>query len=80
MNEILTATEAAEFLKKHPDTIRHWLETGKLKARKLAAGKNGIWVILRSDLLELAVSADLNKRRRIKKTPASPVLQTSLPM
>lgn len=82
MNEILTATEAATFLKKHPDTIRRWIEGKKLPARKLSAGKNGIYAILRNDLLELAVSETFEKRSRskVRKPVAEPSQQVHLPL
>ncbi len=67
VNEILTVTEAAKFLKKHPETIRRWIEVKRLTAKKLSAGKNGIYAILRNDLLELAVKETMeNKSREVK--------------
>ncbi len=68
MNEILTVKEAATFLRKHPGTIRRWIEEKQLRARKLSAGKNGIWAILRNDLLELAVTDSIERKARMKKT------------
>lgn len=67
MKEILTVAEAANFLKKHPDTIRRWIKTKKLAARKISAGKNGIFVILRNDLLEVVISNEIQAERRAKK-------------
>ena len=67
VKDILTVSEAAGFLKKHPDTIRRWIKTKKLVARKISAGKNGIFVILRSDLLEVVISNEIKAVRRAKK-------------
>lgn len=64
MNDIVTVEEAATFLHKHPDTIRRWIETKKLKARHLSAGGHGIYAILRSDLLELIVSGTLEAKEK----------------
>ena len=64
MNDIVTVEEAAQFLHKHPDTIRRWIESKKLKARHLSAGGHGIYAILRSDLLELVVSGSLAAREK----------------
>lgn len=52
MEEVITVKEAAEHLNKHPGTVRRWIREGKLPARKLA-GKYGVYLISRSDLLEL---------------------------
>lgn len=67
MKDILTVVEAALFLKKHPETIRRWIKAKKLEARKIAAGKNGIFVILRTDLLEVIVSDEMRRKKRAKK-------------
>lgn len=64
MNDIITVEEAARFLRKHPDTVRRWIETGKLKARHLSAGGHGIYAILRSDLLEVAISGSLEAKEK----------------
>lgn len=78
MNDIITVDEAAEFLHKHPDTIRRWIETNKLKARHLSAGGHGIYAILRSDLLELVVSGALEaKEKAHMKVPST---QKALPL
>ncbi len=83
MNDIVTVEEAATFLHKHPGTIRRWIETGKLKARHLAAGGHGIYAILRSDLLEFMVARDIEEKEKVKHTPvtkAPPNPQTQLPL
>lgn len=79
MNDIVTVEEAARFLHKHASTIRHWIETSKLKARHLPAGGKGIYAILRSDLLELVVSGSLEAKdkHRPGKMPTS---QRQLPL
>ena len=83
MNDIVTVEEAATFLHKHPGTIRRWIEGGKLKARHLAAGGHGIYAILRSDLLEFIVAAEIEDKEKIKHAPvpkAPPNPQTQLPL
>lgn len=82
MKEIVTVKEAAAFLHKHPDTIRRWIEEKTLHARKLSAGKNGIYAITRSDLLELAVSNTLerNAQQKRKRSHPSPSAQVHLPI
>jgi excisionase family DNA binding protein len=76
MNEILTVQEAASFLKKHPGTIRRWIISKKLKARKIPAGGTGVFVILKTDLLEFSIAkmvrAERKEKREAKKvTPPS---------
>lgn len=80
MNDIVTVEEAATFLHKHPDTIRRWIENKTLKARHLSAGGHGIYAILRSDLLELAVSDSINAKEKVKKAPVVPDAQRALPL
>ena len=82
MNDIVTVEEAAQFLHKHPDTIRRWIEQKFLKARHLSAGGHGIYAILRSDLLELVVSESLETQERVKKKISSPKAsgQRTLPL
>jgi excisionase family DNA binding protein len=79
MNDIVTVEEAAQFLHKHPDTIRRWIESKKLKARHLSAGGHGIYAILRSDLLELVVSGSLAAREKAHH-PKVPGTQKALPL
>jgi len=73
VKDIVTVQEAARFLRKHPDTIRRFIEQKKLRARHLSAGGHGIYAILRSDLLEFAVSDELRRKERITRTPKKPV-------
>jgi len=81
VNEILTVKEVAKFLQKHPDTIRRWIEKNILTARKLAVGKNGIYAILRNDMLELMVSAAITqKAKQLKKQQEVPQAQVKLPI
>ena len=75
MKEIVTVKEAAAFLQKHPATIRHWIESKILRARKLSAGKNGIYAIARNDLLELMVAGTIE--RKLKEKKKSPVARTA---
>jgi excisionase family DNA binding protein len=67
MKDIITVSEAAKFLKKHPDTIRRYIEQKKLKARKISAGKSGVYVLLRNDLLEFIIADDIRKKSIIQK-------------
>lgn len=55
MNDILTVQEAAQFLHKYPGTIRRWITSKKLKARRIPAGGTGVFVILKTDLLEFSI-------------------------
>lgn len=83
MNEIVTVEEAAKFLHKHPGTIRRWIVAGMLKARHLAAGGHGIYVILRSDLLEFMVAETIEEKEKAKHAPHPKEphsLQTPLPL
>ncbi len=81
MNEIVTVKEAAAFLQKHPATIRHWIETKILHARKLSAGRNGIYAIARNDLLELMVSGTIEQKlKEKKKTRRAKTLQVQMPI
>lgn len=79
VQDIVTVEEAAQFLRRHPDTIRRWIETKKLKARHLSAGGHGIYAILRSDLLELIVSGTLEAQEKHHHPKVSSV-QKALPM
>lgn len=56
----MTVKEAAKYLKKHPATVRRLIRSRKLKAQKLA-GKYGIYLIARSDLLEFMMSKVLQE-------------------
>ncbi len=60
MKDYLTVKEAAKYLKKHPATVRRLIRSRKLKAQKLA-GKYGIYLIARSDLLEFMMSKVLQE-------------------
>lgn len=83
MNEILTVAEAAEFLKKHPGTIRRWIIAKKLKARRIPAGGTGVFVILKNDLLEFSIAKMVRAARKVKKevkVEAPPSGQETLPI
>lgn len=54
LRDFLTVKEASEVLDKHPATIRRWVKEKKLPARKLA-GKYGLYLIGRDDVLELMI-------------------------
>jgi excisionase family DNA binding protein len=55
VKDYLTVKEAAKYLKRHPATVRSLIKKRKLKAQKLA-GKFGIYLIARADLLEYMMS------------------------
>lgn len=82
MNEILTALEAAQFLKKHPGTIRRWIIAKKLRARKIPAGGTGVFVILKTDLLEFSIAKMVHQERKAKKEAkkVTPSGQETLPI
>jgi excisionase family DNA binding protein len=61
MKDYLTVKEAAKYLKKHPATVRNFIKKRKLKAKKLA-GKYGIYLIDRSDLLEFMMSKMMEEK------------------
>lgn len=61
MRDYLTVKEASKYLKKHPATIRRLIRKRKLKAQKLA-GKFGVYLIDRSDLLEYIMSKVLEEK------------------
>lgn len=67
MNEILTVQEAAHFLNKHPGTIRRWIISKKLKARRIPAGGTGVFVILKTDLLEFSIEKMVKAERKVRK-------------
>lgn len=73
VNEIVTVSEAAHFLRKHPGTIRRWIESKKLKARLLTAGGHGVYAIVRSDLLEFALQLSMEEQERSKRESREPV-------
>jgi excisionase family DNA binding protein len=84
MNEILTVAEAAQFLNKHPGTIRRWIIAKKLKAKKIPAGGTGVFVILKTDLLEFSIAKMVRAERIAKKEMKSAITpdsgQESLPI
>lgn len=67
VNEILTVAEAAQFLRKHPGTIRRWILAKKLRAKKIPAGGTGVFVILKTDLLEYSIEKMVKADRKAKK-------------
>jgi len=63
VKDFLTVKEAARYFKKSPSTVRRLIRERKLKATKLA-GKYGVYLIDRSDLLEYVMakmSSDIAK-------------------
>ena len=84
MNEILTVAEAAQFLNKHPGTIRRWIIAKKLKAKKIPAGGTGVFVLLKTDLLEFSIANMVKAEKKAKKETKVTALpysgQESLPI
>jgi hypothetical protein len=83
VNEILTVVEAAQFLRKHPGTIRRWILAKKLKAKKIPAGGTGVFAILKTDLLEFSIEKMVRAERKAKrevKVTAPPSGQETLPI
>ena len=57
----MTVKEAAKYLKRHPATIRRLIHSRKIKATKLA-GKFGVYIIARADLLEYMMSKGMEEK------------------
>ena len=62
MKDYLTVRDAARHFKKHPSTIRRWIREHKLKAERVA-GKYGLYLISRSDLLEFMMSKVMEQQK-----------------
>jgi excisionase family DNA binding protein len=50
MNDWLTATEAAAYLKVKPRTVLQWAKDGQLKGYRLSGTARTTWRFLRADL------------------------------
>jgi excisionase family DNA binding protein len=50
MNDWLTATEAAAYLKVSPRTIVQWAKQGKIPGHRLSGSRRITWRFLRSEL------------------------------
>ena len=61
MKDYLTVKEAAKYFKKSPSTVRRLIRGRKLKATKLA-GKFGVYLITRSDLLEFMMTKVMEEK------------------
>jgi hypothetical protein len=73
VKEILTVDETATLIHKHPVTVRHWIISKKLKARKISAGGTGVYVLLRSDVLEYMMEQTFReKAEKVKKVKIIP--------
>lgn len=58
VDELLTVDEIAERLKVHPETVRGWLRSGRLRGVRLGGTKLG-WRVAESELRRfLAVAGD----------------------
>lgn len=60
----LTVSEAAAYLKRHPQTVLHLLHTEQLKGFQ-ASGRNGSWRIHRDDA-DTYMRQPAPKRRRLR--------------
>jgi excisionase family DNA binding protein len=60
MNEWLTATEAAQYLKVKPRTLLLWARQGKVPAHRLSGVRRAVWRFLKDELdaMLFASSAD----------------------
>lgn len=65
VKEYLTVKEAAKYFKKSPSTVRRLIRSRKLKADKLA-GKFGVYIIARSDMLEFLMSKVMESESKKK--------------
>jgi excisionase family DNA binding protein len=54
LKDLLTVREAGKILKKHPGTVRRWIKDKRLPAKKLA-GKYGLYLVRKDDVLELMI-------------------------
>ena len=61
MKDYLTVKEAAKYFKKSPSTVRRLIRGRKLKATKLA-GRFGVYIIARSDLLEFMMTKVMEEK------------------
>jgi len=66
VKDFLTVKEAARYFKKSPSTVRRLIREKKLKATKLA-GKYGVYLIDRSDLLEYVMTKMSNDIAKASK-------------
>lgn len=60
-DEMLTVEEVAKMLKVHVKTVRHWINTGELKAMDIGRG----YRVSRSDLQEF-IDRRKNRRQNFK--------------
>ena len=61
MKDYLTVKEVAKYFKKSPTTIRRLIGARKLPATKLA-GKYGVYLIARNDILEFMMSKVMEEK------------------
>lgn len=67
MEQLHTVEQVAQLLQLHPDTVRIWLRTGRLRGRKLGR----VWRVPDGELRELSrtLGAEPNKNAEEPKTP-----------
>lgn len=70
MDDILTVSEAARFLGKNPGTVRRWITSGLLRGKRISAGGSGVYVLLKSDVLEwIVIRSASRKGTHVAKKP-----------
>jgi len=76
VKDYLTVKEVARYLKKSESTIRRLIRGRKLRATKLA-GKFGVYIIDRNDMLEYMISGSLlQTKSMIKKFDTKQVVRS----
>lgn len=66
MKDYLTVKDVARHLKKSESTIRRFIRHKKLRATKLA-GKFGVYIIDRSDMLEFLMGKVIEAEKKNRK-------------
>lgn len=66
MKDFLTVKEVSKQIKKSPSTVRNLIRARKIKATKLA-GKYGIYLINKSDMLEYLMNKMSERIANTKK-------------
>jgi hypothetical protein len=76
MDDILTVSEAARFLGKNPGTVRRYIISGLLRGKRISAGGSGVYVLLKSDVLEWIVIRSAS--RKVKLATKKPSRQIEM--
>jgi excisionase family DNA binding protein len=75
MNEWLTATEAADYLRVEPRTLLLWARRGKVKGYTLSGTKRHVWRFRQTDLDTALVGADMLRSESPSVRPAERMVQ-----